>query len=289
MKKTLVSATALSILLAFGLSSCKNENKYSSPPGYDFTKAEKFNMPSSLLEISGIAFKNSNSDTVYSIQDEDGKLFKQQWHVKKQQNVKFASKGDFEDLAIVKDQVIALKSNGNFYTFPVSEIKNKETKNVKDAKKLLPKGEYEGIYADESNNDIYVLCKNCPVDKKNKQVTGYILKFAADSSNFALTDSFKVDLKKIPLLNDKLKPNLNPSAIAKNRLTNEWFILSTMNKLLVVTDTAWNIKAVHKLNSSVFNQPEGIAFDKQNNLFISNEGDEITDGNVLKFKYLKSK
>jgi uncharacterized protein YjiK len=57
----------------------------------------------------------------------------------------------------------------------------------------------------------------------------------------------------------------------------------------VVTDLEWKIKAVHKLNSTVFNQPEGIAFDNQQNLFISNEGDEITDGNIIKFKYVKPK
>ena len=61
------------------------------------------------------------------------------------------------------------------------------------------------------------------------------------------------------------------------------------NKLLVVTDLEWKIKAVHKLNSTVFNQPEGLAFDNQHNLFISNEGDEITDGNIIKFRYVKPK
>ncbi|MGY4386143.1 uncharacterized protein YjiK [Pedobacter sp. UYP24] len=289
MKKKFIGAKVICLFLLCFISSCKNDNKYSSPIGYDFTKAEKFNMPSSLLEISGIAFKNGKSDTVYSIQDEDGKLFRQQWQVKKQQNLKFASKGDFEDLAIIKDMVIAFKSNGSFYTFPLNEMGKKETKNVKEAKKLVPKGEYEGIYADQKNSEIYVLCKSCPIDKKKKQVTGYILKFNVDQIAFALADSFKVDLKKIPVLNPKLKSNLNPSALAKNILTNEWYILSTMNKLLVVTDSSWNIKELHKLNSSVFNQPEGLAFDRQNNLFISNEGDELTDGNVLKFKYLKSK
>ena len=73
--------------------------------------------------------------------------------------------------------------------------------------------------------------------------------------------------------------------MAFNQLTKEWYILSTANKLLLVTDTSWVIKEVHKLNSSVFNQPEGLAFDNQNNLFISNEGDEITDGNIIKFRY----
>jgi len=272
------------ILLSLG---CNTRNKFTCPPGYDFKKAEKFNMPSSLLEISGIAFNKGKSDTVYSIQDEDGKVFKQQWDVKKQKNVKFASKGDFEDLAIIEERIIALKSSGSFYIFPLIETNKKETENVKEFKHLIPKAEYESIYADQLTKDIYVLCKACPQDKKNKQVTGYQLKYDSGNETLDSTSTFTIDLKALPLLNANLKASLNPSAMAKNTVTNEWFILSTANKLLVVTDLAWKIKAVHKLNSTYFNQPEGLAFDNQNNLFISNEGDEITDGNILKFKYLK--
>jgi uncharacterized protein YjiK len=278
----------LMLTMAMNLS-CKNANRYTSPSGYDFKKGDKFNMPSSLLEISGIAFHNGKSDTVYSIQDEDGKLYKQQWDVKKQKNVKFASKGDFEDLAVIDSNVIVLKSNGSLYVFSLKETNQKETKEVREFKNLFPKAEYESIYADQPTGNVYVLCKSCPQDKKNKKVTGYQLKYDHQTGALDSSATFVINLKPIPELNAKLKANLNPSAMAKNTMTNEWFILSSANKLLVVTDLEWKIKAVHKLNSTVFNQPEGIAFDNQQNLFISNEGDEITDGNIIKFMYVKPK
>lgn len=270
----------------FGAYSCQNpNNKYTSPNGYDFNKPDRFNMPSSLLEISGIAFYKNNSDTVYSIQDEDGKLFRQKWDLKKQKHMKFASKGDFEDLAIFNERVFVLKSNGSLYTFPFSEAVKSESKNVKETKHLIPKAEYESLYADPAGNNLYVLCKSCPVDKKKKQVTGYVLNYKADIDSIVLTDSFKLDLNRIKTVNPKVKASLSPSAMTKNPKTNEWYILSSANKLLVIADDKWTIKAVHKLNSSTFNQPEGIAFDKDMNLFISNEGDEVTDGNIIKFKY----
>jgi uncharacterized protein YjiK len=284
LKRTM--AVLLTVVLSIFLS-CQNDNIYTSPEGYDFKAGDKFNMPSSLLEISGIAFKNGNSDTVYSIQDEDGKVFKQRWDVKKQKNVKFASKGDFEDLAVLDSNIIALKSNGSFYIFASKETDKKETKLVTEFKNVIPKAEYESIYADALTRNLYVLCKNCPQDKKNKQVTGYQLKYNSKNATLESSSTFVINLEPIPKLNSKLKASLNPSAITKNVNTNEWYILSTANKLLVVTDTEWKIKAVHKLNSSTFNQPEGLAFDNQNNLYISNEGDEITDGNIIKFKYVK--
>ncbi|RZK63080.1 MAG: SdiA-regulated family protein, partial [Pedobacter sp.] len=36
-----------------------------------------------------------------------------------------------------------------------------------------------------------------------------------------------------------------------------------------------------------FNQPEGIAFDRDNNLYISNEGGDLSAGNILMFKLKK--
>lgn len=276
----------LSVLVAYA---CKNpNNRYSSPKGYDLNKPDRFNMPSSLLEISGIAFYKGNKDTIYSIQDEDGKLFRQKWDEKKQSHMKFAAKGDFEDLAIFNEMVFVLKSNGTLYSFPFSEAVKEESTQVKERKKLVPKAEYEGLFADPENNRIYILCKSCPVDKKMKQVTGYVFDYQSEKDSLISLGEFKLDLNQIKALNPKLKPSLSPSALAKNPKTKEWFVLSSTNKVLLVTDENWNIKAAHRLNSSTFNQPEGIAFDKDLNLYISNEGDEVNDGNILKFSYLPS-
>lgn len=277
------------ILAIFGAYACKNPiNKYTSPVGYDLTRPDKFTMPSSLLEISGIAFYKGISDTVYSIQDEDGKLFRQKWDVKKQYHMKFAPKGDYEDLAIFNERVLVLKSNGSIYSFPFSEAVKEESDLVREHKKVVPKGEYEGMFADPQTNKVYILCKKCEQDKKMKQVTGYVFDYDAGLDTLKAAGDFKIDLSELKSINPKLKTSLNPSALAKNPKTGEWYILSSTNKLLLVTDKDWKIKAAHRLNSSTFNQPEGIAFDRDLNLYISNEGDEVNDGNILKFKYLKS-
>ena len=269
----------------FGAYSCQNPKyKYTSPAGYEFSEPDKFTMPSSLLEISGIAFFKNSSDTVYSIQDEDGKLFRQGWDVKKQKNMKFGPKGDYEELAIMGQKVFVLKSNGTIYSFDISETIKPSSKEVKETKHIIPKAEYEGLYADEATNKLYVICKSCPIDKKTKKVTGYILDYQVAQDSLVMSGEFKLDLSQMKAVNPDAKLSLNPSALTKNPKTGEWFILASANKQLVITDGQWRIKAVHKLNSSTFNQPEGIAFDKNLNLFISNEGDEVNEGNILKFK-----
>jgi len=264
-------------------SACKpQQEERSNPAGYNLQQPEKFSLPESLLEVSGIAFRKGNSDTIFAIQDEDGKLFKLAWNDKKQKNVSFASSGDYEDVTIMDNRVFILKSNGNIYSFLPADASGKKVTDVKENKKLLPSGEYEGMYYDSLTNKLIVLCKECKADKKLKTITGYILN--PGEEKLTLISTFTIDYKS-RAEKKAIKGNLKPSALARHPLTKQWYILSSVNKLLLIVNDEWAIQETHPLSSKIFNQPEGIAFDKIGNLYISNEGDEITEGNILKFVY----
>lgn len=276
----------LSVLILTGFYACTPAHRsYPSPKGYDLNHPEKFNMPESLHEISGIAFHHHKSDKVYSIQDEEGRFYRQGWQSKKQKHVTFADKGDFEDLAILNETVVVLKSDGHLYTFPFSEAKGEEVKDVKEWKDILPKGEYESIYADEQTNQLYLLCKNCKEDKKNQIASGSVFTYDAEKKDLISSGHFSINLSKLIAEEKILKTGLKASALTRNLHTGEWYILSSVNKLLLITTPDWQIKSTYRLDSSIFGQPEGITFDDQMNLFISNEGDEFSTGNILKFTY----
>jgi hypothetical protein len=286
--KTLLSyVTLITVIVSIG---CKGRaEKPASPASYDFSKPEKFNMPDALEEISGLAFNKLDPSTVYSIQDEDGYVFSQRWGNKKALGTKFAGKGDFEDLGILAQFVFVLKSNGSLYTFPLSDIGKKQSDQVKEWKKLLPKGEYESLYADEAGSKLIVLCKNCELDRNKFQTTGYILSYDKNKGDMSLQTQFTLNIKQIKKLGFKIGPGLRASALSRNPITKDWYILSAVDKMLVVANPDWSIKSVSHLDPGTFNQPEGLAFDKDQNLYISNEGDEIKSGNILKFTFLNSK
>jgi hypothetical protein len=248
--------------------------------GYDITSPEKFFMPESLHEISGISFYKNNSDTVYAIQDEEGKLFRLAWDKKKQYHSKFGKKGDYEDLAIISEAVFILKSNGHLFTFPFSEHIFEEPDSVSEWKHLLPAGEYESLYGDEATGKLYLLCKNCPVDNAAERVTGYILQTGDSVYN---AGTFEINVRDLKSFTGKVNHGFRPSALARNTVTHDWYILSAVNRMLVVADSSWKVKEVCALNASTFNQPEGIAFDPAGNMYICNEGDDFSEGNILKF------
>ena len=272
---------------AIALTACgKNNKKTESPVGYDFSAPVRYEMKSSLDEISGIAFYPGDASTMYAIQDEDGKLF--YWNngdPKSVQHVVFGGHGDYEDVAVTKTTVVVLRSDGTLFTFPISEVKSGELKNVQQWKNLIPPDEYESLYIDANTGKMIILCKNCLVDRKQPlSLTGYELQLGADGmpvykGKFVLNTTSVKDLK------PKWGGPLKASALTFNSKTNEWYIVASVNKLLLVTDQNWNVKEAVTLPIDMFPQPEGVAFDVDNNLYISNEAGSTPKGTVLKFPY----
>jgi len=260
---------------------CMGQQEYTSPAGYDLSSPVTIKMPAILDEISGISFSDK-SDTVYAVQDENGTVFHFKPGDKDLGATKFAKKGDYEDISVFNDQLVVLRSDGSLYLFPVNETSQAEAVHVKEWKKMVPGGEYEALYADPATREIVVLCKQCAADKKTSNVTGYVLQWANDS--LFIKDRFTLDAAAISKGSSKHKGAFRPSALARNPRTGQWYILSSVNKMLVLADKNWQITETHTLRPSLFPQPEGIAFDKNGHLFISNEKGTAGYGTILKFE-----
>jgi hypothetical protein len=265
-------------------SSTETKDTVVGPYSYNLNEPEKFYMADELVEISGITFSPANNDTIYAQQDEAGRLYHFKLGDKRPVSAKFAKKGDYEDLAICNGNVIMLRSDGVLFSFLLSEANNERIEAVQEWPSLLPEGEYEGLYADAVSSRLYVLCKHCSADKTSKIASGTILQLATDGK-ITVAGNFTVNVKEIETMANENKISFRPAALAKSPATGDWYILSSVNKMLVIADANWKVKAVYPLNNSVFNQPEGIAFDSNNNLYISNEGGESGTGTILKFIY----
>ena len=283
MRKTVVCLCAL-IISAFLY--CARRGSYESPPGFNLAQPKKYIIGNPLHEISGIIFLNRNNGEMGAIEDEDGKFYYFHPDDKEYKQTRFGKKGDYEDLALLNNKdIVVLRSDGSLFSFPLALAGNNEVSNVQEYKHILPTGEYEGMFAD--NDKLFVLCKNCPTDNQKKEVSAYILQ-QDKNATLQITSQFKIDLSAVHLKTDNKKPKIHPSCIAKHPLTHDWYIISSVNKLLIILNEQWKIKGYYQLDPVLFKQPEGIAFDAKGNMYISNEGGD-GDATILLFNYNQSK
>lgn len=283
---------SLMLIGIIGASHSQGKKNYgaaaANPPGYDLNKPVKYAMPNDLLEISGIAFNKGDHKLIYAEQDEDGNVYSFHLGDKKMKSVAFGKHGDYEDIAVVNNRIIMLRSDGKLYSLSLSQVNSGSLSDIKDFKDLLPAGEYEGMHADQSANKLYVLTKQPVGQKHDKDCPGFIFNVAVDG-NITPAGDFHIDVRKVPGLGSKKKFKFHPSALARNPLTKQWYVLSSVNKLLLVTDENWKVQTAYPLNPGTYVQPEGIVFDSAGNLYISNEGGGIGPGNILMLKYTAGK
>jgi uncharacterized protein YjiK len=238
-----------------------------------------------LQEISGLTF-SSNHKSLITLQDEAGILFwlnRDNGAIEKQITFKVDG-GDFEDLATVGETIYVLRSKG-----VISAIENTEDeKNLKvtvfDKTPLQKTADTEGLCYDEKNNRLLITCKGATGDPFSRAIWSFDLK----TKQYATTPVFEISLKQIQAyLNtqnvDKeefkkfFEPtetefNFGPSAIAIHPKTGDYYILSSVGKILLLTDTSGKIKGIEKLQKKIHAQPEGIIFDTDATFYISNEG-----------------
>jgi uncharacterized protein YjiK len=273
------------VLLVFAIysfSGCSTSHKkdFTSPAPYDLNHPEIITLPAGVDEISGMAYYPKDT-CVFAIIDEDGLFFK--IYLKSPPLIKswrFDKKHDFEDVVLHDSTFYVLISNGDIETLKFegdSISRNKSQFENADKKS----NEFESLYYDENYKQLVMVCKNCEDDKK-KAVSAW--GYMPDSQKYTPV-LFTIDVKPIDKKFGEEKIHLKPSATAVDPMTNELYILASVNKLLLITDRNGNIKQIYQLDPVLFNQPEGIAFTPKGDLLISNEKGEKSNATILIFKY----
>jgi uncharacterized protein YjiK len=261
-------------------SSCKNRSQFISPQGYDLNNPVKVELEDQLNEISGINYYPKDTG-VFAISDATGSLYKifpdkkavvEKW--------KFGHNHDYEDLQLYDSIFYVLSSSGNIVRIKFISADSLQVSEYNFPEKKV---EFETLYFDSSLNKLILICKDCKQDNK-KEVSTFA--FNIDSQKYS-DGPYKINAEKIAAMMHEDKMKFKPSAAAINPLTHELYILSSVNKAIVVADKNGNAKAVYVLNPSLYKQPEGIAFAPKGDLLISNESAKDGDANILIIKYKK--
>jgi len=255
---------------------------------YDLEEPDKtYKLPNRLEEISGIAL-SLHGNQLLAVQDEDGIIFaidKASEEVVRE--IDFWKDGDYEDIEVVDETVYVVKSTGTIYEVLNFATDKQEVNKYNDY--LTGDHDIEGLCYDDKHHRLLLTCKGQSEDQEGKRYKAVyafnlVTKKLEERPAFLVSEeSVKAFLDTSPLLEkwDKIvkffDPNesvfaLSPSAIAAHPLTDEYYILSSVGKMLVITDRSGNVKHIQKLDKDVHRQPEGICFEPDGTLYISNEG-----------------
>ena len=276
----------LFILSLTFFASCQNKNNENlpSPPEYNLNKPSIIKLPVYLDEISGIAYYPKDK-SIFAVCDEKAMLYKiftsgnmpiQKW--------KFGKKADFEDMVLTDSTFYVLNSNGHIISLHFFSL---DSIIVKEYEPPLPgKNEFEILYLDKQQNRLIMLCKDCEADDKNSLSSWA---FNLSSLTFSPGPAYVIDVRRIEELMQEKKVKFKPSAAAIHPLTGQLFIISSVNKVLVVADKNGIPEKVYRINPGLYKQPEGLTFTPEGHLIVSNESAGIGASNILVFKYNKDR
>jgi len=266
----------LLLSIAVVLNSCKAKKFiYKSPPHYDFSKPFTDKLDLRIKEVSGIVWDHTNDEFI-THNDEKGTIFYLDRDTKeyKRQFDFNTSKGDYEDIAMIKNDVYVLKSDGELFRI-VTDSTGKQKSF--DVGKMDASGKN-----DSEKKALVMLCKNCEDDNK-KMVSAFA--YYPDSIGFEKKPLYSIDISKVEALSPRKTSRFEPSAARIHPVLKKLFILSSASNQLVIADTDGNVEAVYMLAGKLFPQAEGITFKSNGDMYISNEA-AYSKATLLKFVYL---
>ncbi len=250
--------------------------------GYNFSKPdEKMELGKHLHEISGMAYI-PGKDLILGENDEKGDIFTFDFKNKNDNisKVKFGGKGDYEDIVYTDTAIYMLVSSGT-----IVQVETKDSSfNTKEFVLDGEKNEFETMYLNADGHSLILLCKQCNHEKDEIR-NAY--RFDLATNTFDPEPAYIINIGDIREKLKDEKAEFKPSAAAINPVNGKLYIVASVGKLLAIADKNGKIEQVYRLDPQMYNQPEGMTFAPNGDLYISNEGGEGV-ATVLKFNYKKN-
>jgi uncharacterized protein YjiK len=301
-------------LVYLAVQTCGNQpkkatNTVSATVPYDLsTPTTSFNLDASLHEISGLS-ATANDRQLACLQDESGQLFYIDTKTgQSTPSVIFQNSGDFEGIEFVNNTLWATTSKGKLYKIWNLDKTPFDFEIIKI--ESLKKANIEGLGYDKLNNRLLLAAKGDKADGATLRTvwafdlqnqtpspiesgfrTSTVLKaFDIQLSDFQDFLKNKTEPAYAKLIKDYIETpsttgfEFGPSGIAVHPLNGHIYIVSSVNKVLLVLSADGKILDMVKLDKTLFQQPEGLCFSPDGTLYISNEAKDNPTASLLVFK-----
>lgn len=269
---------------------------------YDFETPElTFELPNKLKEISGLSLSyddhqlmaiNDEKANVYFINKKSGEVSK---------GIDFGKPGDYEGIEAVGSTIYVVQSSGRIYE--IAELESEDQGVQKHKSFLETSNDVEGLCFDKKNNRLLLACKGKGGKGTAFKLTKSIYSFDLETKKMPAKPAYSFSLddvhnylkanKKDPQSKklweffdpDKSKMEFSPSAVAIHPITGDIYISSSVGKLLLILNSKGKISNIKRLKKGIHQQPEGLCFEEDGTLWISNEAKNGEKAKVYRFGY----
>lgn len=242
--------------------------------------AVQYQLPAILNEVSGLT--DIDSSHVACVQDEIGTVFI--FNFKSGEIASqyvFDSTGDFEGLTYAGKTLYVLRSDGR-----LSEWKNFDSGSaaIKHYKLPLFTSNNEGLCYDARYNRLLIAAKSKPLDHDEK-AERFIYAFDISKKKLLEKPLYSLNTDRLSAkaqqynihysetdAQGELKPfNFRPASLSVHPLTDDIYIISAADKMLIVINRKGEILHMEQLNAERFAKAEGITFLPDGTMIITNE------------------
>jgi uncharacterized protein YjiK len=247
--------------------------------------ALKLALPPALTEVSGVTALSETE--LACVQDEDGVVFLYDLRQRRiTRRIPFGPPGDYEDVASVGSRLFVLRSDGALF-----EIRDHTgAPRVTTHTVRLPTADNEGLCLDARNRRLLIAAKSRLGKGKGRKDERAIFAFDPEKAAARPAPVLLFDVAAIHAFAERQRRQVEapgkpggkgqsraalrfmPSAVAVHPHTGEIFVLSAADRALATFDAAGRVTAFAPLDPGMFRQPEGITFQANGDLVITNEG-----------------
>jgi len=277
------------------------ENKPSGQPAssdfrYNLLRADDALMlPNELKKISGLSMTvdgqqlialNDGGATLFFLNKETGEILNK---------VEVKKRGNFQSVEAVQDGIFLSKTNGTL--IQVTDLANEKPSTKSYHSFLSARNDVSGLAYDPVNNELLLACQGLAGPEDFQKTTRAVFVFQLNQQELFRQPMFQITGDAIAeylgkqnvseRIVDVVAENypaeaFAPSCIAVHPQTHNIYLLSSSGNLLIVLNRESQILHMETLESYLFSHPNGLCFDNNATLYISNFGG-IEPGKIFRF------
>jgi uncharacterized protein YjiK len=260
-----------------------------------------FELDDILKNISGLT-SSKDLKTITCIQSEDGKSYDIDRKSGKITNSTFfVTEGEFQGIEMVGDTMFAVKGSGQLFKIYGLKSAHKTVKAVRTG--LARTESIEGLGYDLMNNRLLMTSKGQKEGDFSKKIyemdvktnaTNPIPAYEITLANVKGFLAEKKANKEYQKLYEEYVAKANaksfdfaPTSIAVHPMNQNIYVLSSLNNVLMVLNQQGEIVEMSKLKKDLHIAPNGLCFDEEGIMYISNEAKDGKPAKLYEYKMKK--